>query len=60
MLITISRLGADNYRVVTGGADGNRDWVTLSNYRDDNGLNANINIRTHDIATLWGPCKCSK
>ena len=55
--LTISRLGNNNYRVVTGGADGNRDWVTLRNYRDDNGLNADINIRTHDIATLglWGP-----
>ena len=55
--LTISRLGADSYRVVTGGADGNRDWVTLRNYRDDNGLDADINIRTHDIATigLWGP-----
>ena len=55
--LTISRLGADRYRVVTGGADGNRDWVTLRNYRDDMGLNADINIRTHDIATLglWGP-----
>ena len=55
--LTISRLGSDSYRVVTGGADGNRDWVTLRNYRDDNGLNADINIRTHDIATigLWGP-----
>ena len=55
--LTISRLGPDRYRVVTGGADGNRDWVTLRNYRDDMGLNADINIRTHDIATLglWGP-----
>ena len=50
--LTISRLGDDSYRVVTGGADGNRDWVTLRNYRDGNGLNADINIRTHDIATL--------
>jgi glycine cleavage system aminomethyltransferase T len=55
--LTISRLGTDRYRIVTGGADGNRDWVTLRNYRDDMGLDANINIRTHDIATLglWGP-----
>ena len=55
--LTISRINNDSYRVVTGGADGNRDWVTLRNYRDDNGLNADINIRTHDIATLglWGP-----
>ena len=55
--LTISRLGKDRYRVVTGGADGNRDWVTLRNYRDDNGLDAEIKIRTHDIATLglWGP-----
>ena len=55
--LTISRLSKDRYRVVTGGADGNRDWVTLRNYRDDNGLDAEIKIRTHDIATLglWGP-----
>ena len=55
--LTISRLGSNSYRVVTGGADGNRDWVTLRNYRDDKGLDADINIRTHDIATigLWGP-----
>ena len=55
--LTISRLGEDKYRVVTGGADGNRDWVTLRNYRDDNNLDAEISIRTHDIATLglWGP-----
>ena len=55
--LTISRLGADRYRVVTGGADGNRDWVSLRNYRDDLGLEADINIRTHDMATLglWGP-----
>ena len=55
--LTISRLGEDLYRVVTGGADGNRDWLTMRNYRDDMGLEADINIRTHDIATLglWGP-----
>jgi len=55
--LTISRLGKERYRVVTGGADGNRDWVTLRNYRDDMGFNADIKIRTHDIATLglWGP-----
>ena len=55
--LTISRLGENLYRVVTGGADGNRDWLTMRNYRDDMGLEADINIRTHDIATLglWGP-----
>ena len=55
--LTISRLGDTKYRVVTGGADGNRDWVTLRNYRDDNNLDAEITIRTHDIVTLglWGP-----
>ena len=55
--LTISRLGEDFYRVVTGGADGNRDWLALRNYRDDMGLEAEIEIRTHDIATLglWGP-----
>ena len=55
--LTISRLGENLYRVVTGGADGNRDWLTMRNYRDDMGLEADITIRTHDIATLglWGP-----
>ena len=55
--LTISRLGRKSYRVVTGGADGNRDWVTIRNHRDDHGLNADIKILTHDIATLglWGP-----
>jgi glycine cleavage system aminomethyltransferase T len=55
--LTISRLGENKYRIVTGGADGNRDWVLLRNYRDDNDLNANIRIRTHEVATLglWGP-----
>ena len=55
--LTISRIGETKYRVVTGGADGNRDWVTLRNYRDDNNLDCVITIRTHDIATLglWGP-----
>jgi glycine cleavage system aminomethyltransferase T len=55
--LTISRLSEKLYRVVTGGADGNRDWLTMRNYRDDMGLEADINIRTHDIATLglWGP-----
>ena len=38
--LTISRLAENKYRIVTGGADGNRDWVHLRNYRDDNGLNA--------------------
>ena len=55
--LTIARLGPDSFRVITGGADGNRDWVTLRNYRDDHGLEAEIKIRTHDISTLglWGP-----
>ena len=55
--LTIARLGVDSYRVITGGADGNRDWVTLRNYRDDHGLDAEIIIKTHDVATLglWGP-----
>ena len=55
--LTISRLGEDLYRVVTGGADGNRDWLAMRNYRDDMGLEVEIKIRTHDIATLglWGP-----
>ena len=55
--LTLSRLESDAYRVVTGGADGNRDWVTIRNHRDDLGLDADISIRTHDIATLglWGP-----
>ncbi len=55
--LVICRLAASQYRVVTGGTDGNRDWVTIRNHRDDHGLDADIRIRTHDIATLglWGP-----
>jgi len=55
--LTICRLGADRYRVVTGGADGNRDFVWIRNARDDAGLDARIEHRTHDLATLgfWGP-----
>jgi glycine cleavage system aminomethyltransferase T/glycine/D-amino acid oxidase-like deaminating enzyme len=55
--LTICRLADKRYRVVTGGADGNRDWVTIRNHRDDHGLDADITIRTHDLATLglWGP-----
>ena len=55
--LTICRLGEDRHRVVTGGADGNRDWVWIRNRRDDQGLDAEITIRTHDLATLglWGP-----
>jgi glycine cleavage system aminomethyltransferase T/glycine/D-amino acid oxidase-like deaminating enzyme len=55
--LTICRLGESRYRVVTGGADGNRDFVWIRNHRDDHGLDAEITIRTHDLATLgvWGP-----
>jgi glycine cleavage system aminomethyltransferase T len=55
--LTICRLSDSRYRVVTGGADGNRDWVTIRNHRDDHGLDVDITIRTHDLATLglWGP-----
>ena len=42
---------------LAGGADGNRDWVWIRNARDDRSLDANLEIRTHDLATLgfWGP-----
>ncbi|MFP6663580.1 MAG: FAD-dependent oxidoreductase [Deltaproteobacteria bacterium] len=55
--LTICRLGKDRFRVITGGADGNRDWMTIRNHRDDEALDAKIRIRTHDLATLglWGP-----
>jgi glycine cleavage system aminomethyltransferase T len=55
--LVICRRGDKLYRVITGGADGNRDWVTVRNHRDDHGLDAEITIRTHDLATLgfWGP-----
>ena len=55
--LIICRLAVNRYRVVTGGADGNRDWVAVRNHRDDHGLDADIDIRTHDLATLglWGP-----
>jgi len=55
--LTVCRLGAQRYRIVTGGADGNRDWVWIRNFRDDHSLDAALEIRTHDLATLglWGP-----
>lgn len=55
--LTICRLGERRFRVITGGADGNRDWVWIRNHRDDLGFDAEIRIRTHDLATLglWGP-----
>ena len=55
--LTICRLADSRYRVITGGADGARDWVWIRNYRDDRGLDAEIRVRTHDLATLgfWGP-----
>ncbi len=55
--LTICRLGEQRFRVITGGADGNRDFVWIRNYRDDHGFDAQIQIRTHDLATLgfWGP-----
>ena len=55
--LTICRLGEDEYRVVTGGADGNRDFVWIRNHRDDGGFDVEITDRTQDIATLglWGP-----
>jgi glycine cleavage system aminomethyltransferase T/glycine/D-amino acid oxidase-like deaminating enzyme len=55
--LTICRRANDQFRVITGAADGNRDGITLRNHRDDHGLDADISIRTHDLATLglWGP-----
>src|SRR6056300_241588 len=49
--LTISRLGDTKYRVVTGGADGNRDWVTLRNYRDDNNLENEISLENFPFVT---------
>jgi glycine cleavage system aminomethyltransferase T/glycine/D-amino acid oxidase-like deaminating enzyme len=55
--LTIMRLSEDRYRVVTGGADGNRDRLWIRNCRDDLSFNAEINDRTHELVTigLWGP-----
>ncbi|MCZ6620159.1 MAG: FAD-dependent oxidoreductase [Gammaproteobacteria bacterium] len=55
--LTICRLGDSRYRVITGGADGNRDWVTIRNHRDDHGLDADITVRTHYLSSLglWCP-----
>jgi glycine cleavage system aminomethyltransferase T/glycine/D-amino acid oxidase-like deaminating enzyme len=55
--LTITRLDDNRYRVVTGGADGNRDWLLIRNVRDDHGFNAEITDRTREISTLglWGP-----
>ena len=55
--LTIMRLGRDRFRVVTGGADGNRDRQWMKNWRDDRSLDAEITDRTYELATLglWGP-----
>ena len=55
--LTICPLGGERFRVITGGADGNRDFIGIRNHRDDHGLDADIRLRTHDLATLglWGP-----
>ncbi|MDE0886438.1 MAG: FAD-dependent oxidoreductase [Myxococcota bacterium] len=55
--LTVCPLGENRFRVITGGADGHRDQIWIRNYRDDQGLDAEIRVRTHDLATLglWGP-----
>jgi glycine cleavage system aminomethyltransferase T len=55
--LTITRLSDNRYRVVTGGADGNRDYLWIRNCRDDLGLDAQIVDRTYQLSTigLWGP-----
>ena len=55
--LTITRLAADRYRVVSGGDTGNRDHVWMRRMRDDHGFDAEIEDVSDSIATigLWGP-----
>jgi len=55
--LTITRLGAEHYRVVCGGDTGNRDLLWIRNARDDGGYDVAIRDRTESLATLavWGP-----
>jgi glycine cleavage system aminomethyltransferase T len=55
--LTVLRLGADHYRVVDGGASGNRDFVWMKKVANDHGYDAAIEDRTTDFGCigLWGP-----
>jgi glycine cleavage system aminomethyltransferase T len=55
--LTITRLSQHQYRIVTGGADGNRDRLWMRNVRDDHGFDVEIRDRTRELTTLglWGP-----
>ncbi len=55
--LTITRLSEKGYRVVCGGDTGHRDLQWISKMRDDFGFNADIEDKTHQLATIgfWGP-----
>ena len=55
--LTLCGLAENRYRVISGGADGNRDRVWIRNQRDDQGYEATLTDRTQELATLgfWGP-----
>jgi len=55
--LTLCALAENRFRVISGGADGNRDRLWIRNLRDDGGFEAMLTDRTHEVATLgfWGP-----
>ena len=56
--LTVLRLAEDRYRVIDGGASGNRDFVWMKRMRDDRAF-ADVDIvdRTAELSCigLWGP-----
>ncbi len=55
--LTVLRLAENHYRVVDGGASGNRDYVWMQQIADDFNFDAVIEDRTTDFGCigLWGP-----
>ncbi len=55
--LTVLRLAEDHYRVIDGGASGNRDFVWMKRIADQHGFDAMIEDRTTDFGCigLWGP-----
>lgn len=55
--LTVLRLADDHYRVVDGGASGNRDFVWIKRVAENYGYDAVIEDRTTDFGCigLWGP-----
>lgn len=55
--LTVLRLGDNHYRIIDGGASGNRDFVWMNNIAQDHGFDVLIEDKTTDFGCigLWGP-----